>query len=268
MIKLKPKSVSLIVSTYNWESALNLVLESATQQSRPLDEILVADDGSREPTRELVSAWQQKSPVPIRHIWQEDDGFQLSRIRNKAIAAATSDYIISVDGDMVLERHFVEDHANAATADCFVQGGRVGVGKHTTEKMLAGAKIKMSPFTPDIGNRKNTIRALWLSKLILTHKSRSMVRIRGCNQAFWRQDLIKINGFNEAMVGWGREDSDLFIRLINAGLMRKNIKFSGLAYHLHHNEASRDRVNTNDDILQESITNKKVRCEKGINQHL
>lgn len=74
---MKRPTVSLIVTTYNWEKALNLYLNSVLRQSVLPDEILVADDGSKEPTRLTVEAFARISPVPVRHIWHEDDGFRL-----------------------------------------------------------------------------------------------------------------------------------------------------------------------------------------------
>src|SRR5687767_9054063 len=101
---------SLIITTYNWKEALDLTLRSVARQVEMPDEVLVADDGSRPDTGELIRAWAQRLPVPVRHIWQEDLGFRLARSRNRAIAAATGEYIVIVDGDMALHSHFIADH--------------------------------------------------------------------------------------------------------------------------------------------------------------
>ncbi|PIE20712.1 MAG: family 2 glycosyl transferase [Neptuniibacter caesariensis] len=263
-----PETSSLIISTYNWPDALNLVLKSASIQSTQPDEIIIADDGSSEETCQLIKHWRPKLKPKLTHIWQEDDGFQLARIRNKAIAAASGDYIISIDGDMVLSPYFVEDHLNAAKPETFVQGGRVMIGPKMTRHMLKTEKIDLHFFSPDIGNRKNTLKIEALSRFLAKPETTSLVRIRGCNQAFWRQQLIAINGFNENIVGWGKEDSDLFTRLINAGYKRRNLKFGGLAYHLHHRQASRDNDQFNNSIFQAAIKNRTIKCENGIDKYL
>src|SRR5215510_4962598 len=92
---------SLIVTTYNWPEALDLTLRSVARQSVPPAEVIIADDGSGAATRQIIDAWRERRPFPIRHVWQEDRGFRLARSRNRAIAAATSDYLVLVDGDMV-----------------------------------------------------------------------------------------------------------------------------------------------------------------------
>src|SRR3954471_9553529 len=112
--------VSLIVTTYNWPSALALTLQSVAAQTLLPTEVLVADDGSGLETHELVQQWGAKLPCTLKHVWHEDRGFRLSRSRNRAIAATTGDYIVLIDGDMFLHRRFIEDHVSCARPDCFV----------------------------------------------------------------------------------------------------------------------------------------------------
>ena len=95
-----------------------------------------------------------------------------------------------------------------------------------------------------------------------------MTGVRTCNFAFWRRDAIGINGFNEEFVGWGREDSEFTARLINYGLVRRNIKFNALAYHLYHPMNDRSHLNDNDRLLQETIEQKRCWCEQGLSQYL
>ena len=103
-------TVSLIISTYNWPRALYLCLDSVMQQTVMPSEIIIADDGSGIATRDVVRHFEAVSPVPVRHIWHEDDGFRLAEIRNKAIAASRGEYVIQIDGDLILQRHFIQDH--------------------------------------------------------------------------------------------------------------------------------------------------------------
>ena len=121
---MKFPSCSLVVSTYNRPDALELCIESILRQTQLPNEIVVADDGSGESTRQLVKALEAKSPVPIVHVWQPDDGYQLARIRNRAFAAATGEYIIQLDGDLILEKHFVLDHLSMARPGTFISGSR------------------------------------------------------------------------------------------------------------------------------------------------
>ncbi len=270
MPKQNKISVSLIVTTYNWKEALTVVLHSINQQTRLPDEVVIANDGSREDTLERINALIPLMKYKIVHIFQEDDGFQVSRIRNKAIAAASSDYIISIDGDMMLHPKFVEDHLSVARKNAFVQGGRVIMNEALTQTILKNPQNIPTPgfFSKQIKNNKNAFWIPVLKDFMALFVTNHLKRVRGCNQAFWKQDLININGFNEAFQGWGREDSDICLRLNNNGVNRINLKFAGIAYHLYHKEAERNHLKTNDEILENAIRHKETFCALGLNQYL
>lgn len=111
---------SLLISTYNWCEALNLCLNSVLQQSQQPDEIVIADDGSREDTKLIITEFSKKSSTPVIHVWHEDIGFRKTIILNKAIAKCSADYIIQIDGDLILHKHFIKDHIRFARANMFV----------------------------------------------------------------------------------------------------------------------------------------------------
>jgi hypothetical protein len=92
--------------------------------------------------------------------------------------------------------------------------------------------------------------------------------VRGCNLAIWRDDLIRVNGYNEAFQGWGREDSELAVRHMNSGVRRKDVRGWALCYHLWHPPASRSGLPANDDLLQKAISMKAQRCDAGLDAHL
>lgn len=259
---------SLIVTTYNWKEALDLVFLSIARQIELPDEVLIADDGSRADTAELVAQWAKRLPLPVRHIWQEDDGFRLARSRNRAIAAAVGDYLIFVDGDMVLNRYFVLDHKRAARQGYFIQGVRVLTGPDMAQKMLTERSLDLSFFAPDIQRRRHTVRNSLLSWFIYQHVRTDQKAIRGSNQAYWRDDLLRVNGFDEQMVGWGREDNELAVRLYNSGIKRRNLKFAALTIHLYHRLRRSQGENPNDKYLRATIANRATRCVRGVSQHL
>src|SRR5688572_29442064 len=127
-------SSTLIIPTYNWPEALAAVLATVRAQRVPPGEVLVADDGSRPETGALVEREARDFPVPLRHLWQEDRGFRKSRILNTAIAAARGEYLIQVDGDMLLHPAFVASHLHFARPGHFLQGGRVLLGPEATAR--------------------------------------------------------------------------------------------------------------------------------------
>jgi glycosyltransferase involved in cell wall biosynthesis len=260
-------TTTLVITTYNWPAALELTLRSAARQSVMPDEIIVADDGSGPETAHVVERFSATSGVPLLHVWQPDQGFRLARSRNRAIAVARSNYIIIVDGDMVLHEHFIADHKRAARRGSFIQGVRLLTEPDAAESILREGRLEVGFFAHGIRRRRHAIRNLFLSRLLFAERTGQRA-IRGCNQAYWRSDLVRVNGFNEACVGWGREDNEIAARLYNAGMRRRNLKFQALAIHLHHPSRNSAGENPNDAILREAIGQRVAWCPLGVDQHL
>ena len=256
--------LTLIVTTYNWPESLALVIESIKNQSIPPDEVIIADDGSAQETKDLIIGFKQSSQLNIIHIWQEDVGFRAARSRNNAIFRSTGDYIVLVDGDTILHSNFLKDHMANAEPGFFVQGTRALLSKKLTNKTLAEKKIIFSFFTFGIMNKKNSINSRLLS-LIFSNKNNHLKGAKSCNMGFYRQDCLNINGFNNDFEGWGREDSEFVVRLINSGLRRKNVRFNAIQFHLWHNENSRMSLLSNDAMLEDAINNNIQWCQNGIN---
>lgn len=262
-------NVSVIVTTYNWPRALALVLKALARQSRLPDEVIIADDGSREDTRILLVDTARGYPVPLRHHWQEDIGFRAARSRNRAIAAARGDYVLLLDGDMVPHSDFVADHVRFARAGSFVQGSRVLTTPALSERMLAEGIIDLDVFTPQLERRRNALRWPALASLNLLRAGRRPPRaIKTCNQGWFRADLLALNGFDERMEGWGREDSELAWRAWHAGIVPRHLRFAALAWHLYHQERHVEGESPNDRYLRETRETRRQRAERGIDQHL
>lgn len=260
---------SLNISTYNWPEALNLCLLSVKALKVLPDEVVIADDGSTESTRQLIEKVQKDFPVPIKHIWQPDEGFQLAKIRNMGIAASAYEYIIQIDGDLVLHPMFVADHIRFSKKESFVGGSRVLLNKAFSENLIGTEKIDVSIFNKGIGNRLNGLHLRPLTNYLSNrYKVNDIYYLRGCNMAFWREDLLKVNGYNEELTGWGREDNEIAIRLVNNGVKKRTLKFGGIAYHIYHPENKKAKLSKNDELLKETIESKKVYCEKGVDQYL
>ncbi len=259
--------VSLIITTYNWPEALSRVLESVLSQRQLPLEILVADDGSAVETREVVEHFKELADLPVIHCWQEDLGFRAAEIRNRAIARASGDYIVAIDGDMILHPNFIADHHSAAEPGCFAQGSRVIMDKRASEQLFVSERMCPSLWWSGVSNKLNGFRIPFLSQFFFGDGNR-LSGIKTCNFAFWRDAAIAINGFNNEYVGWGREDSDFAVRLMNSGVRRRNLKFRAVAYHIFHNENPRDSLEENDIRLERAISQKQVRCQRGLDEHL
>lgn len=262
---------SLLISTYNWPEALGLCLQSILSQTVKPDEIIICDDGSGEATAQVIDAFRNQTTIPVVHVWQEDEGFQLARIRNKGFAKARYDYLIQIDGDLVLQRHFISDHLRFARKGFFTTGSRVLLSSETTKALIGHQSIDIKKYSVGDRNLFNGLHLPFLQPVFAsTYKNsgKHTFYVKGCNMAFWKADLLKVNGYNENFTGWGREDSELAIRLINSGIRKRFLKFGGIAFHLYHNEASREMEETNTRMMEDAVRNKVTRTDKGLEQYL
>jgi glycosyltransferase involved in cell wall biosynthesis len=262
-----PLQISLLITTFERPQALNLVLLSVERQRRLPDEVIVADDGSGPDTASLVASWARRLPIPVHHVWQENKGFRAGRSRNRGIAAARGEYIVLIDGDMVLDERFIEDHANARLPRRFVQGLRILTNASRTEKMLAHDTTSVGPLTPGLRRPHLAVRSPWLSRK-LSRTNVSMGSLKSCNQGIWRADLVAVNGFNEDIRGWGPEDKECCARLMHAGVQAYQLRFSALATHLYHPTRAPGARTPNDEILDNTIARRSTWCECGLDQHL
>jgi len=264
-------STSLIVSTYNWPAALSLCLQSINLLKVFPDEVVIADDGSKEETKKVIDVFAAISPVPVKHIWHPDDGFQLAKIRNKAIAASIGDYIIQIDGDIIMHPFFIADHLRFAKKNSVVRASRTYISEQRSKAMFAQESIIINFATRGIANSLSAIRIplLWpLFETSYKNKGDERFEIHGCNMAFWKDDFIKVNGYNEAFVGRGPEDKELVARLLNAGVQKRFLKQGAIAFHLYHPENIKENLDKNEYLLKEAIVNKTLFCESGINKYL
>ena len=276
--------ITLAITTHARADALARVLAGVRAQTRTPDEVIVAEDGEDPATAAVVSrhaAAPGSGAAPLHHLRQPHHGFRVARLRNLAIAAATGDYIVFIDGDMLLHPAFLEDHARCARAGRWTQGVRIPLDAATTRKMLAGAADPAgggaggdAPTLPGpLSRGRFGLRraALWHAprlQRVLRGPGAASLAVKSCNQGFWRADLLRVNGFDERFEGWGPEDKELCARLAHAGVRRQALLGGGIACHLHHPPAPRDRRAFNESLLAATLASGATRCERGVDEHL
>ena len=187
-------TIAVIVSTYNAPRYLGRVLSGYCAQSRFPDELIVADDGSTGETAQVVEEFARKAPFSVRHVWHEDKGFRLAEIRNRAVGAATAEYLIFTDGDCIPHPRFIEDHGHALRKGGFVTGKRMLVGQALAKRFVwqGFAAGLCSCVRGDLSGMHHLIRLPWL-----VIPAKDISGLRGCNLAMFRSDLLAVNGFNE-----------------------------------------------------------------------
>jgi len=255
--------ISVIVSTYNRPDALNLVLQSLNQQTDRDFEVIVADDGSKAETRQLVESFQANYSQPLKHVWHDDLGFRLAAIRNLAVKQCIGAYFIFLDGDCIVQDDFIARHRCLSEVNHLVTGSRVLLNQTLTQVLIDGQRWHLSLFKREIVwyRLKGSINKLLAFYLKFCHSRIRYYRdfkwrgIKGCNFACWREDFEKVHGYDESFEGWGHEDADLVFRMHVAGIKRKSGSFATEVLHLYHPENNRSNAGLNKAKLLERIAN-------------
>lgn len=262
----------MIITTYNWEEALEACVRSLFVQQDLNFEIIIADDGSKMATAHLVNQLRCESPVPLKHCFHPDKGFRAGTIRNKAVAISAGDYLLFIDGDCVMFPYFIKRHKQLAKPGYFVPGNRVLLSQNFSKTVLNNKlalyqKSKISFIKWRLQGHINRLLPLIylpFDSFRLYHPHRWQQAMT-CNLALWKSDFIAINGFDLLFEGWGYEDSDLVIRLIHLGIKRKEGRFAIPVLHLWHPKVNRNAEKKNYQRLMARLKNSKfIRAEQGL----
>lgn len=258
--------ITVVVSTYNRPDTLAMVLDGFLGQSVLPHEVIVADDGSASPTRTMLDSWiRAHLGLRVRHLWHPDDGFRKTIILNEAVLESTGDYLVFTDGDCVPHPRFVEDHGALAEPGHWVQGRRCFVCEAWVGRFRPGQTSVLGWML--LGRIHGAAKGLRLP-VPWVRRDQAQRGIIGCNMAAWREDVVSINGFDEAYTGWGiGEDSDLGTRLYHLGRHRKFVYGRAVTYHLDHPPAPKDHVQASLDRLRRTIASGRPRCEQGLDRH-
>jgi glycosyltransferase involved in cell wall biosynthesis len=263
--------ISVIVTTYNREDALDAALRALSCQSDRNFEIVIADDGSRPETAALIESWRARLPVPLKHVRHEHRGFRGGEIRNRGIVASDGELCIFLDGDCLARADFVAAHRRLAEPGWFVTGNRILLSRELTESALAeGVAAEQWNFTALLRQRlhggvNRLVPTLRLPLGALRRlNSGNWQGAQTCNLAVARSDLDRIDGFDCSYAGWGLEDSDLVVRLLHAGVRRKDGRFATGVLHLWHPHNDRSQLSSNQRRLDEVMSGSRVRATCGL----
>jgi len=268
------QTISVVITTYNRPDALEAVVEACFLQDDKNFDIIIADDGSTANTRDCVARLAARSPVPLKHVWQPDEGFRAAMARNRGTLAATGDYIIFLDGDCVPQRDFIARHRALAQPGFLVSGSRILLSQDLTERVL---REHIDVAGLGVGERLRYRLRGDMNKVLQTmlrwpdigrvRRKFSWRRIKSCNLGVWKSDLLQVNGFDESFTGWGHEDSDLVVRLFHAGVLRKDGALATEVLHLWHREAQRDQESSNRKVVLERAANGTTQATIGLREH-
>jgi glycosyltransferase involved in cell wall biosynthesis len=263
--------ISVIVTTYNREDALDAVLRALARQSDHNFEVIIADDGSRPETAKLIENWKSKLPVPLGHVRHEHCGFRGGEIRNRGIRASAGELCIFLDGDCLATPGFVAAHRRLHEPGWFVTGNRILLSRELTGSILTrGLLAETWNFSRLLRERtRGGINRLMPTLRLPLGPLRKLGRgswegAQTCNLTVARSDLDRIDGFDSAYTGWGLEDSDLVVRLLHAGVRRKDGRFATGVLHLWHSQNDRSQLPANRVKLDEVLGGTRIRALRGL----
>lgn len=253
--------ISAIVATYNWPEALRLCLSSLATQTDENYEIIVADDGSKSPTKAVIDEFVENSSIPIKHVWHKDDGCRKSLILNAGIAASQGEYLIFIDGDCIAQPDFIEQHRKLSQKDFLITGSRVLLSEQLTQELLTRKSWDFYAFKRQLfqfrlkGDINKILQLLFKRRDGNWRQFKRFVwrRIKGCNLSCWKVDAELIGGFDSSLVGWAHEDADFVFRLEHSGVSRKSGSWATEVIHLFHKVRDQSLSDTSIERLKSKI---------------
>jgi glycosyltransferase involved in cell wall biosynthesis len=265
--------ISVIISTYNNPAWLEKVMWGYECQTHKDFEFIIADDGSGQPTRDLIERFRQNSTLEIKHVWHPDNGFQKSAILNKAVAAATTEYLLFSDGDCIPRKDFVETHVRNAKPGYFLSGGYFKLPMETSKAITREDVVTGNAFSVNwlhAHGLKKTYKELKLvsrgfQQRLLNFLTPTKATWNGHGSSGWKKDIVTVNGYNEEMQ-YGGQDRELGERLVNLGLKGKQIRYSAICIHLDHKRGynTRESITKNRNIRQQTRYQRKVWTKSGM----
>lgn len=246
--KVAAPSVGVVFTTYNRPHDLERVLAGYARQTWREFEIVIADDGSGQETRDCIARARKGWGLNIRHVWHEDIGFRKCRILNRAIVETGAEYLIFTDGDCIPHPEFVAGHLALARPGCFISGGCVRLGELASRTIvvpdvLEGRVFDKSWLTQQ-GESGMNLRKLILSErpwpVLMNTLTTTRPTWNGHNSSTWREEVLAVNGFDERL-GYGGLDREFGERLERCGLQGVQARYSLICLHLEHPRPYRAR---------------------------
>jgi glycosyltransferase involved in cell wall biosynthesis len=269
--------ISVIISTYNHPEWLEKVLWGYECQTYKDFKVVIADDGSGSPTRNLIDRFKASSALEILHVWHEDTGYGKCQILNEAIIASTTDYLLFTDGDCVPRNDFVFQHVRHAEKGFFLSGGAIRLPLETSKLLTRDDIVSQRAFNR-IWLEENGLQKRFLKNLKLIQNKRiaSLLNLitptkatwNGGNASGWKEDVLAVNGFDESLE-YGGQDREFGERMRNTGLGSKQLRYSAICIHLDHSRSykSENSIKRNIEMRKQARRDKKIRTESGIIKH-
>lgn len=235
--------LSIVIPTFNRSKILDVTLAClVNQQTKYPFEVVVADDGSKEPIDQIVRRYD--SELDIKYVRQKDYGYQLCAARNLGLRTAKYEFVSILDCDMAPNPKWVESYMDLLVQDAdvaligprkYVDTSALAVEEFLKDKALIEKLPEIKTNNNVSGKDHETISVDWrLDHFRQTEDLRlcdSPFRFfSGGNVAFARKWLGRAGWFDEEFTLWGGEDNEFGYRLYRQGCFFRTA-WGAMAYH-------------------------------------
>lgn len=269
-------TTSIIISVYKDTEALGLILNSLEHQTLSADEIIISEDGDSTEMASFVQSQKGRFHRLI-HLTQPDDGWWKNKAMNNAIQTANMEYLIFIDGDCVPYSNFIQAHAENVKQGIVLCGKRFELGPKFTERVkrhelsVRDIERKFLWYLPSMISddaRHPEDGLLFSSHSFISRmiQKRHVRHIIGCNFSCYKEDFLKINGFDETYrLPAEGEDVDPSWRFRGMGIELKSCRNNANVLHLYHPKRfSAIEGDVNKAIMEERIAQKAFVCKNGL----
>lgn len=268
--------VSVVISVYNRFKYVENILKCLINQTYFPFEVIFTDDGSSENLKDVLLKYKSKTPFEIKHIYQADKGFRKAKACNNAFIEAKGDYIISLDQDAIFPNDLIETFINLKKENYF-SILRV-IWSHHEEMLNIQKKIDENREYEEYLSLLNKKHFKKLKKWLIKDKYNNFRYILGLRDrgaglmgigfGLFKNDLTKINGYDEDFKGWGGEDADLGFRLYYSGLRSKTFTTKSPSIHMCHpfdpTKNKKDDNKEKENIKKSEILKGKIKSKYGM----
>ena len=188
---------SIIVPVFNRPDEIDELLESLTRQTFNDFEVIIVEDGSQKPCKEVCDKYTDK--LNLKYFMKENSGPGQSR--NYGAERSEGEYLLILDSDVVLPENYlyaIEEELHRDKADAFGGPDRAHNSFTDTQKAIS---YSMTSFFTTGGIRGGK-------------KKMDKFYPRSFNMGIRREVYNKLGGFSKMRFG---EDIDFSIRIFKAG---------------------------------------------------